>query len=257
VAGLNSRIAVVSDIHSNLEALEAVLARIDELRCQEIICLGDLVGYGPDPEACVDLVMDRCGVVLRGNHDDALFRPVLDFNPIARNAINFTRKIMKPGLVRAGKKAKRWEFLRHLPLQHVRGSRLFVHASPNDPLKEYLLKTDLLFCREKIIEALERTPHLSFVGHTHFPGVFDEKLQFHEPGDLDDAFFPFDGGKAIINVGSVGQPRDNDPRASFVTIEDHGVRFHRVEYDVAEVQRKILNNGPFDDFSADRLARGQ
>jgi len=254
---LSLRVAVISDIHSNLEALQAVLASIDALGCGEVICLGDLVGYGPDPEACVDLVMERCGVVLRGNHDDALFRPVLDFNPIARNAINFTRKIMKPGLVRAGKKAKRWEFLRHLPLQHVRGDRLFVHASPNDPLKEYLLKTDLLFCREKIIEALERTPHLAFVGHTHFPGVFDEKLRFHEPKDLDDNFYPFDEGNAIINVGSVGQPRDNDNRACFVTIEDEGVRYHRVDYDYRRVQQKILDNGPFDEFSADRLALGQ
>jgi len=254
---LNNRIAIISDIHSNLEALTAVFARIDALMCREVMCLGDLVGYGPDPEACVDIVMDRCGVVLRGNHDDALFRPVLDFNPIARNAINFTRKIMKPGLVRAGKKAKRWEFLRHLPLQHVQGDRLFVHASPNDPLKEYLLKTDLLFCREKIIEALDRTPHLAFVGHTHFPGVFDEKLRFHEPKDLEDSYFPFGEDNAIINVGSVGQPRDQDNRACFVTIEEKGVRFHRVPYDFKAVQWKILNNGPFDEFSAERLERGQ
>lgn len=254
---MEARIAVISDIHSNLEALRAVLARIDELDCREVICLGDLIGYGPDPEACVDLVMERCGVVLRGNHDDALFRPALDFNPVARNAINFTRKIMKPGLVRAGRKAKRWEFLRHLPLQHVRGDRLFVHASPNDPLKEYLLKTDLLFCREKIIEALECTPHLAFVGHTHFPGVFDAQLKFHEPKDLEGGFYAFGEGNAIVNVGSVGQPRDQDNRACFVTVEDGGVRYHRVEYDIQAVQEKILNQGPFDEFSAERLGRGQ
>ncbi|MBN2490371.1 MAG: metallophosphoesterase family protein [Planctomycetes bacterium] len=254
---MRQRIAVISDIHSNLEALEAVLAEIDRLGCQEIICLGDLVGYGPDPEASVDLVMERCGVVLRGNHDDALFRPVLDFNPIARNAINYTRKIMKPGLVRAGRKAKRWEFLRHLPLQQLRGDWLLVHASPNDPLKEYLLKTDLLFCRDKIAEALERTPRLAFVGHTHFPGVFDEKLRFHEPRDLRDGQYRFGDGKAIINVGSVGQPRDKDPRACFVTVEADGARFHRVEYDFTAVQQKILASGPFDEFSAARLARGE
>lgn len=254
---MSDRIAVISDIHSNLEALNAVIDHIDALGCREIVCLGDIVGYGPDPEACVDVTMERCGVVLRGNHDDALFRPVLDFNPVARNAINFTRKIMKPGLVRAGKKAKRWEFLRHLPLQHSRGDWLFVHASPNDPLKEYLLKTDLLFCREKIIEALDRTPHIAFVGHTHIPGVFDERLRFHEPRNLEDGFYPFESGKTIVNVGSVGQPRDHDPRACFVTIESDGVRYHRVDYDFRATQSKILSNGPFDDFSADRLGRGQ
>ena len=139
--------AFISDIHSNLEALKAVLADIDRKGYQEILCLGDIVGYGPDPRPCVDLVRKRCRFSLLGNHDEALIKGPWGFNQLARNAIEWTRKRMRPRFYRFGSQA-RWNFLAELPIQAEWRNYLLVHGSPRDPVHEYVMKTDVILSRE-------------------------------------------------------------------------------------------------------------
>ena len=98
-------VAIISDIHANLEALQAVLEDIEKAGVERIICLGDIVGYGPDFEVCIDIISDRCEVVLRGNHDEAVIEGPVDFNPIARDVINYTREVLKPGLIAPARKS--------------------------------------------------------------------------------------------------------------------------------------------------------
>jgi len=136
------RLAVISDLHSNRESLEMVFADIRERGITDMVCLGDVVGYGPDPEFCVDLVRGHCRWCLMGNHDEALFRDASDFNPHAREAIEFTRARMKPKWYHSTERKARWEWLRELPLTHQEGRFLFVHGSPRDPVREYVLSTD-------------------------------------------------------------------------------------------------------------------
>jgi len=136
------KIALISDLHSNREALDAVFADIAQRGVEHVYCLGDVVGYGPEPEYCVDLVMQRCKLCLMGNHDEALFRDASDFNPHARGAIDFTRERMFPAWYSSTEKKARWKYLRGLPLTHNEGRFLFVHGSPRDPVREYVLSTD-------------------------------------------------------------------------------------------------------------------
>ena len=134
--------AVISDLHSNREALEAVFADIHRRGDVDLICLGDVIGYGPDPEFCVDLVRGHARWCLMGNHDEALFREANDFNPHARGAIEYTRKRLKPHWWSSSDCRARWKWLRELPLRMEEGRFLFVHGSPRDPVREYVLSTD-------------------------------------------------------------------------------------------------------------------
>jgi predicted phosphodiesterase len=263
---VTERFAIISDIHSNLEALTTVLRRIDELGVDQIFCLGDIVGYGPDPEQCVDLVRERCELVLRGNHDDAIFNGAADFNVIARDVIKWTREVLRPGLFNAvdlfrpGKK-ERWSFLRDLKPRHQIGELLFVHGSPRDPVREYVMRGDVYFSPNKLQEIFELIPRACFVGHTHQPGVFIEGHGHRSPAELK-YHFKQGAEKVLVNVGSVGQPRDGDRRSCFVIIE-HGphqdleVQFERVEYNIEDTQRKIEANDKIDNLCAERLSRGK
>jgi diadenosine tetraphosphatase ApaH/serine/threonine PP2A family protein phosphatase len=254
--GHDSRaIAVISDLHGNLEALQAVLQEIHRIGYPEVICLGDIVGYGPDPEACVDLVMRECSMALCGNHDFALFREVREFNPAAQTSIEGFRRRLRPRLVGGRARAARWEFLRNLKREYRRGDLLFVHASPTDPIREYLLKTDLIFDREKVARAFEKVESACFVGHTHYPGVMTQSFRFLTPAELGGSYL-LGQEKAIINVGSVGQPRDGDNRASFAGIEGDRLVFHRVPYDFRTTQEKIRKLPFLSDYFAERLATG-
>ena len=260
------RFAIISDIHSNLEALTTVFSRIDELGVDRILCLGDIVGYGPDPEPCVDLVRERCELVLRGNHDDAIFNGAADFNVIARDVIKWTREVLRPDifnavdLFRPGKK-ERWSFLRDLKPRHQVGDLLFVHGSPRDPVREYVMRSDVYFSPSKLQEIFELIPRACFVGHTHQPGVFIEGHGHRSPAELK-YHFKQGAEKVLVNVGSVGQPRDGDRRSCFVIVE-HGpnqdleLQFERVEYNIEDVQRKIEANDKIDNLCAERLSRGK
>lgn len=232
--------ALISDLHSNLAALEAVFADIDAQGIQTVYCLGDVVGYGPQPAECADLVMQRVEVTLKGNHDEALIHGAHCFGNHAKEALEWTRGQLEPGLLSGLKTRRRWKYLSSLPLKHFVGADMLVHGSPRDPTMEYLLPTDL-DDRAKYEAVFEGFDRLLFVGHTHLPGVLTDRFEFYVARDLDNTWsFPdLCDGQAVINVGSVGQPRDDDPRACYAVVDGDTVRWRRVEYDIAATVAKI------------------
>ncbi len=245
--------AFISDIHANLEALEVVLEDIREQAADRILCLGDIVGYGPDPNPCVALVRKVSEATVIGNHDWAALgrMDTIAFNEYARAAADWTSNSLD---------AHSREYLSLLPLDKVLdGGIRLVHASPLEPERW----TYVLSFREagRQFEAFEE--RLCFIGHSHLPIVIQEKdgegedrlvareYPDHEPFALQA------GSRYIINVGSVGQPRDRDPRAAYVIYDDEAdsVLLRRLEYPVPVVQEKIRGSG-LPDFLAQRLSDG-
>lgn len=228
------RILIISDIHANLTALETVLKRSGKLGkdYDHIWCLGDVVGYGPDPDACVDLIRSLPNLCLAGNHDwAALGRlDIRTFNADARKAVIWTRDNLSQ---------ENLEYLEALPSTFVLDNFTLVHASPREPIWEYVL--------DPLIAALNYShfeTDYCLVGHTHTPIIFRNshvndaiqilKPQYGKP-------FKLEGGKFIINPGSVGQPRDSDPRAAYalLDIEKKTFEHQRVGYDVEAVQKRM------------------
>jgi len=251
------RYAIISDVHSNLEALTEVLKDIDNRGHDTILCLGDVVGYGPNPEECSDIVMARCETTIRGNHDEALFTGAERFNPFARAAIRFTREKLKPGLLRGRKSTERWEWLRNLPLTTRRGNALFVHGSPRDPVNEYVYQEDVFFNADpKLREIFEEVEQVVFCGHTHMPVIIRSDLKTFAPQDEAKEHQLEPEHKYIVNCGSVGQPRDRDARACWVEVEDDMVRHHRVPYDFHKTAEKINRAALLDEILGTRLAKG-
>ncbi len=246
--------AILSDIHANLEALQAVLADARELGAEQVICLGDLIGYGPNPRECIDLVM-QFDICILGNHDSgALFDPE-GFSSGAEKAIFWTRSQLENCCDDAETVRRRLDFLAQLPRSCQLDGLLFVHGSPRNPLNEYIFPEDVHYTR-KIEKILALVPHVCFQGHTHVPGVFTDRLQFLSPSDLQDRFVLSDT-KCMINVGSVGQPRDSDPRSCYVLLDDQVVHFRRVSYPLEETVRKIYEIPELDNFLGDRLREGR
>ena len=247
-------IAVISDIHANLEALNAVLADVAAKGVHKVFCLGDVVGYGPDPLACLDRVMD-CEFTVMGNHDHAVFMEPTGFNTPAENAVFWTRQQLMaepdPQVRR-----KRWEFLASMPEYRETESVMFVHGSPRRPMHDYLFPDEAELAMTRLMEVFDLLTKVCFVGHTHLPGVFTETFEFLSPAQVGERFV-IGERKAIINVGSVGQPRDLDPRACYATIEGREVRWHRVPYDHKTTMEKIRATNVLDEFLANRLAEGR
>ncbi len=247
--------AVLSDIHGNLEALDAVLADIARRRVSAVYCLGDVVGDGPNPIECLDRAM-AWDVVLLGNHDQAAMFDPDGFNLSAERAIFWTRARLEATL-----RNDLWNFLAERPRTHRESDFLFVHGSPRNPLNEYLFPEDVYSLRkmQRIADLMER---YCFCGHTHVPGVFVEPFEsggnweYFYPPEVNH-FWRFDGRKTIVNVGAVGQPRDADPRACYVTVDGWDVTFHRVEYDWPKTRDKIYAIPELDDFLGDRLGEGR
>jgi len=248
-------VAIISDIHANLEALEAVLADIDSQGIGRVLCLGDVVGYGVDAPACIALVERWCEVCLCGNHDWAIFNSTVGFNPVARHAIEVTRRQLAPGRLSLPGRRRRWEFLRNLPHTHTVGEWLLVHGSPRGPVAEYIFPEDMDRDPEKMSEIFSMVPRLCFVGHTHLPGVFVEGMGFWSPVEIGGRFVVSDA-KAVVNVGSVGQPRDEDPRACYVVVAEGVVRYRRVAYDAQRTAEKIRASR-IENLCGDRLLEGR
>jgi diadenosine tetraphosphatase ApaH/serine/threonine PP2A family protein phosphatase len=248
--------AILSDIPGNLEALQAVLQDTAWHHADAIYCLGDLVGYGgPDPCGCLELAL-TWPVVLLGNHDRAVFHDPVGYGPTAYRAIRWAAAQLDAPLPDRATAARRWDFLRARPTTHREGDRLFVHGSPRNPLHEYVFPEDTGNERKMgpIFEAVGRC---CFVGHTHVPGVFTEDLQFCSPGEIGYACH-LGRGKTLVNVGSVGQPRDGDWRACYALLDgDNTVYFRRVEYDVGATVKKIRDIEGLDDFLGERLLLGR
>ncbi|MGB8852961.1 MAG: metallophosphoesterase family protein [Pirellulales bacterium] len=253
--------AIISDIHGNLEALKAVLEDIDRQRVDAIFCLGDVVGYGPNPCECVKLVRDRCSMVLLGNHDQgALFDPD-GFNVGAERAIRWTRTQLELHDRMPKHSADRLtDFLGELPRTHTDGDLLFVHGSARRPLEEYVFPEDI-YNQLKMQHIFELVGRYCFQGHTHIPGIFTTSPEFLSPSvpkGESEAVMPLPCEKAMVNVGSVGQPRDGDSRACYAILEgNERVRFRRIEYPFAETCRKIHAIADLDNFLGDRLGQGR
>ncbi len=242
------RIVLVSDIHSNAVALAAVLGALP--RYDELWCLGDTIGYGPEPNVCLQKMRDLAKYALTGNHDLASLGLVslADFNALARTANQWNNQQLEPEL-RA--------YLQALPDRlPVPPEATLAHASPRDPVWEYILDAGTAQVNLKHFD----TP-LCFVGHTHVPTIFvkhdNGKTEFRRgtPGEILELK---QGSRYIINPGSIGQPRDGDPRAAYAVwdTEAHTIRFNRVEYDISATQRKMRAAG-LPDMLADRLAFGR
>lgn len=252
-------IGLISDIHGNMAALKAVLADMESKGAEKVLCLGDVVGYGPFPGECLDLV-ERCGAVLMGNHEEALLQGAENFNPRAKRAIDWTREHLQSSgddMVRTRRQA----ILRNLQLTAQEGPYLFAHASPRQPTREYVMPRDAK-AGDKMADIFTHIGHVCFVGHTHLPGVFLEDQTFIPPGMLwGGAYFVSDGEKALVNIGSVGQPRDGDPRACYVLLDTEPsaprVVYRRVSYDVEATARAIEDNPNLDNFLAERLRHGR
>lgn len=242
------RIAVISDVHANLYALEAVLAEVDRDPPDEIWCLGDTVGYGPRPNECCELVRERCALTLVGNHDLVALGSadvgVEDFNPEAGAASVWTTEQLTE---------ESREFLSALePKAAPDGFELF-HGSPRDPVWEYVI--DDLVVAESF--ALTEAP-IVLVGHSHVATAVQLAESELQGGVAPAGFLAELGtGRWLLNPGSVGQPRDDDPRAAFLRLdlEAGAARFERIAYPVARTQAEIRERG-LPDSLAERLAHG-
>ncbi|MBQ3388994.1 MAG: metallophosphoesterase family protein [Thermoguttaceae bacterium] len=258
--------AIISDIHSNLEAFQAVLADMNELGIDEVFCLGDLIGYGPNPKECVDLAMKpetKIKVCIMGNHDYAAVYEPGGFNSVAEQAIYWTREQLERA--RDSKKEERLDFVSgQLKRAYREGDFLFVHGSPKNPTTEYVFKEDV---RDSKMEKLfGLVPHCCFMGHTHVPGVFtcDNSpttvfpYDFVSPDQLENNRYKIGSEKVMINVGSVGQPRDHDSRACYAVLYDGQLlEFRRVPYDIEKTYQKILQIPDLDNFLGERLKQGR
>jgi diadenosine tetraphosphatase ApaH/serine/threonine PP2A family protein phosphatase len=239
------RYAVLSDIHGNLEALRAVLADAAD-RADDLLCLGDVVGYGADPGPCVDLVGARARAVVAGNHEHAVVGR-LDlswFNRYARAAAEWTREHLDPNCA---------AYLDALPLTAAVEDATLVHASPRQP-QEW----DYLVTEDDGLAAFEAfDTRLCFVGHSHVPAVWSLGSSGPDYARGDVGVTLDAGRRYIVNVGSVGQPRDRDPRAAYALwdVDARRISVRRVAYDVAAARAKIEEAG-LPRFLADRLAAG-
>ena len=231
------RVALVSDIHGNLPALEAVLARIQELKPDKTLCLGDTVGYGPFPDECVSIVREKCAVVLQGNHDSGLIgeTDLADFNRYGVQAILWSRdKLSKENL----------EFLHTLPLSSEFNGFTIAHSSPLKP-ERWTYVMSVASAKENFTGFKTR---LCFIGHTHVPVVIGEDLRVNQYNPT---------GRFIINVGSVGQPRDGNHMAAFGLYDSDRNTYElvRVEYNNAKTAAAIKDAG-LPDFLGKRLLQG-
>lgn len=251
------RIGVISDIHGNRFALESVLRSLDDIGIDRLICLGDIVGYGPDPAACLDLIFEREPTLVIGNHEEALLDPVVStrFRDAAREAIDWTRRRLR---------LERPELIQRLAqqsgMEYIGAAVMCVHDSPIPGGVRYLIDAPDAAAAFRGVDV-----PICLVGHTHLPVAFQlvdggERLEpdvvVHRPPTVSELRIDA-SDRWIINPGAVGQPRDGDSRASFLTIDlaKGAACWHRVAYDVGAAQRRALAMG-LPPRTAERLAVG-
>jgi diadenosine tetraphosphatase ApaH/serine/threonine PP2A family protein phosphatase len=229
--------AIVSDIHSNLEALEAVLEDIQGFDCQRIYCLGDLIGYGPNPRQVLRVALAEFDFTIMGNHEEGvLFQPV-GFNWKAEASAYWTKDQLQSKTFPAEESRRFWKYLEESPRYVQEGDVLFVHASPLEPTREYVMP-EACYNPEFMRQIFSKVKRVAFGGHTHLPGIFFHDRPFI-PQDKIDGPYPVERGKFFVNVGSVGQPRDGDVRACYVIFDGRTVLFRRVSYNFKKTARKI------------------
>jgi predicted phosphodiesterase len=242
------KVAVISDIHANRHAFEATLEAVAASEASELWCLGDLVGYGAEPDACVELAREHAAVCLAGNHDLAVTGEISteEFSKGASLAAQWTREVMAP---------ENMEYLRGLRPQGEEGTVGLYHASPRDPVWEYVLSALLA---ELCMDA--QSQRIGLIGHSHVALSFvrrEGELATGEPR-RESTQLDLADGEWLLNPGSVGQPRDGDPRASWLLLDldEMEASFHRAEYDVAGAAAAI-RAARLPDSLAERLEYGQ
>ncbi len=241
------KIALISDIHANLEALESVLKDIERQKSDVIYCLGDVVGYGSDPSACLNLVNKTCKIKLIGNHDHAALgeSSTEDYSPVAKLAAEWTKKILSDNDI---------SIMESFSVEEIVKDAHLVHASPFEPQQfHYILSP-----QDARLSFPSMKKQLCFFGHTHVPMIFTEVKNGLPKQKIGHSFVPDTDSRYLINVGSVGQPRDNDPRASYV-IHDTGtgdVKYLRVAYDIKTTQEK-MEQARLPEMLIERLSVGQ
>jgi predicted phosphodiesterase len=242
------KVAIISDIHGNRHAFEAVLKDIDGEAVAELWCLGDLVGYGADPDACVDLARDNTDVCLAGNHDLAVAGqiPLDEFSRGAAIAVRWTQEVIAP--------ANR-DFLAALKPAGVRADIGLYHASPRDEVWEYVLSALLA---ELCLDAA--THRVNLIGHSHVALSFERAEGRPATGETRraDSFLDLRDGEWLLNPGSVGQPRDGDPRAAWLLLDTEGqtASYRRCDYDISAAAGAI-RAARLPDSLAERLEYGQ
>jgi predicted phosphodiesterase len=249
------RLGIISDIHGNLLALESVLAALDAAGIDRLICLGDAVGYGPDPIECLDLVFDRDAVMVIGNHEEAMLRPEIakSFRDVAREAIEWTSRRMqtlRPDLI---------ERIEQLPgMVYLESDLMLVHDSPIPGGRRYLLNEAAAAPAFRGVDT-----SICLVGHTHLPGCFKRRdgdgdaMVESRPGSPGVSVELETDARYILNPGSVGQPRDGDPRAAYaiLDLDDRQISWRRAGYDIPAAQARTLASG-LPARAAERLAIG-
>jgi predicted phosphodiesterase len=238
--------AILSDVHANLEALDAVLRDVDKRKIENLFFLGDAVGYGPNPNECIEVLVERCKILLAGNHDWGVLgrTGITYFNEFARIAITWTQSVLTEENRRTllsfpVKKEKKGEDM------------LLVHSTPKDPEEWHYLLT--LWDAEINFHYFENKS--CFLGHSHYPFII-ERLPSGELVTYKEAAHIGKTERYIMNVGSVGQPRDGDPRACYAVINDEKMEVVRVSYDIETVQKKMINERlPL--FLIERLSKGR
>jgi diadenosine tetraphosphatase ApaH/serine/threonine PP2A family protein phosphatase len=245
------RVAAITDIHSNLPALEAVLEQVEAAKVEEVWCLGDVLGYGVEPDACADLVRERCDVCLVGNHDLAVLGglDISSFSEAAAVAVEWTRDHVAERTL---------EFLRELEPSGERAATGLFHASPRDPVWEYVLSAE-----QAGAGMAANSRRIGLIGHSHVALFFtrpagDERAEARGAQASDGALLDLGQGDWLINPGSVGQPRDGDPRAAWLELDTEAETacFHRVAYEIDRAAAPIAAAG-LPSRLADRLYTGQ
>ena len=240
------KIAVLSDIHANLEALESVLIAAQKAGVDRYVVLGDVVGYGADPAACIYRLLEAEATCVLGNHDQALVdgRYARALNPLARESILHSREVVSEEEIK---------YLQQLAFRHIEYEGAFAHSNPVRPEDwvPMFLYPDIVWCLGHI------EWRIAFVGHTHYPAIYC-RMKNSEVVPLTTLQLAVGPHRYLVNPGSVGQPRDGDWRASFAVwdVEREHVGLHRVEYAVDRAQEKIIN-ADLPDYLADRLSKGE
>lgn len=258
-------IGVLSDLHSNIQALRRAFEDLAELGVERVACLGDVIGYGANPRECLALIMERAEFTLLGNHEDALLNFAEDFNDNARAAIHWTQDVLNSPEHSSEENFRFWNFLGALPDRIETDGALFVHGSPRDPVREYMLPRDVRNADKMARVFAAQTQPVCFVGHSHVPGVYVEgSPRYVSPAELQDGLFVLpEDRKVLVNVGSVGQPRDGDTRLSYVLYEPPGgdragrIAFRRLSYDHEAASRSIRSQQGLPDYLAERLLIGR
>jgi predicted phosphodiesterase len=243
--------AFVSDIHGNMPALQTALAKIADLGIEkkDIYCLGDVIGYGPQPAECLKEARQWAWCI-RGNHEDALLTNGVRFNPRARQAIVWS-------IEQLSFDEKMWITDWPETKTEPETEHLFVHGSPRNATEEYILPQRSIQ-KEFMRPLFGMFKNFCFVGHTHVPGVFRPDFTFQHPDEIGQELdLSKEEGKAIINVGSVGQPRDENPKGCFAVLDDMKLTWHRFDYDLETVIKKIYQIPELDNQLGDRLRLGR